>query len=49
MTTLLTYPQAATLLGVGTRDIQRMVRTEQIGYVLDARGRRRIPASQFNR
>ena len=45
MSELLTYPQAAQRLGVSTRDVQRMVRTEQIGYVLDAAGRRRIPAS----
>ena len=42
---LLTFPQAAQRLGVGTRDIARLVRTEQLGYVLDAAGRRRIPAS----
>ncbi len=27
---LLTYPEAAQRLGVGARDIQRMVRTEQL-------------------
>ena len=44
---LLTYPQTAQRLGVSTRDVQRMVGTEQVGFVLDARGRRRIPASSL--
>ena len=34
---LLTYPQAVQRLGVGTRDVQRMVHTER-GYVRDAQG-----------
>ena len=42
---LLTYSEAAARIGIGARDVARLVRTEQLGYVLDARGRRRIPAS----
>ncbi len=45
---LLTYPQAAQRLGVDVRWIQKLVRTEQLAFVLDSRGRRRIPASEIS-